>query len=73
MMRLSVNKKRQFLYYIEIDVFLINNIDVLDIVLLFIRVYKVRRFGLLSSESLNDNSNPIAEITVAMINVTLTP
>lgn len=73
MMRLSVNKKRQFLYYIEIDVFLINNIEVLDIVLLFIRVYKVRRFGLLSSESLNDNSNPIAEITVAMINVTLTP
>lgn len=73
MMRLSINKKRQFLYYIEIDVFLINNIDVLDIVLLFIRVYKVRRFGLLSSESLNDNSNPIAEITVAMINVTLTP
>ncbi len=73
MMRLSVNKKRQFLYYIEIDVFLIKNIDVLDIVLLFIRVYKVRRFGLLSSESLNDNSNPIAEITVAMINVTLTP
>ena len=57
---------------VEIDVF-INNIDSLNIVLLFTHVYKVRRFGLLSSVSLNDSSNPIADITVATINVTLTP
>ena len=71
MLRFIINKT-SISIKVEIDVF-INNIDSLNIVLLFTHVYKVRRFGLLSSVSLNDSSNPIADITVATINVTLTP
>src|SRR5699024_11731944 len=42
-------------------------------VLITIMNYNVRRFGLLSSQSLNDNSSAITEIIVAVMNVTFTP